>query len=212
MIVNQRYNIMWIQKLDLFLCSIGDFDLASSFHFLKLILWKRFFTQVDESMSMWSNIKCRSLAIRALATDTAITEAVKPPLLQRVNKNFWTIWSKLPNKSRCPLGKTFRFGAMGHFSVLAFSSSAINMARNTLMVLSLTGQPFDPNFFAAVGPLMAAYFPIVNLSWLDHFQYDFHFSLFELDTAETTTLKLRALRLDSSCKSCDGAMEENFMF
>ena len=104
-------------------------------------------------MSMWSNIKCRSLAIRALATDTAITEAVKPPLLQRVNKNFWTIWSKFPNKSRCPLGKTFRFGAMGHFSVLAFSSSALNMARNTLMVLSLTGQPFDPNFLCSSGAI-----------------------------------------------------------
>ena len=83
---------------------------------------------------MWSNIKCRFLAIRALATDTAITEVVKSPLLQRVNKNFWTIWSKLSNKRRCPLDKTFRFGAMGHFSFLAFSSSAVSKAQNALMV------------------------------------------------------------------------------
>ena len=106
-------------------------------------------------------------AIRALATNTAITEVIKPPLLRRANKNFWTTWSKLPNKRGRPLGKTFRFGAMGRFSFLAFSSSALYMAQNPLTVLSLTGRLFDSIFFAAaVGPLMAAYFPIVNLSWL----------------------------------------------
>ena len=162
---------------------------------------------------MWSNIKCGFLAIRALATDTAITEVIKPPLLQRANKNFWTIWSKLPNKSGRPLGKTFRFGAMGRFSFLAFSSSALYMAQNPLTVLSLTGRLFDPNFFAAAaGPLMAAYFPILNLSWLDHFWYGFLFSLFELETAETATSKSKAPRPDLFCKSCDGIIEENFMF
>ena len=106
-------------------------------------------------------------AIRALATNTAITEVIKPPLLRRANKNFWTTWSKLPNKRGRPLGKTFRFGAMGRFSFLAFSSSALYMAQNPLTVLSLTGRLFDSIFFAAaVGPLMAAYFLIVNLSWL----------------------------------------------
>ena len=152
-------------------------------------------------------------AIRALATNTAITEVIKPPLLRRANKNFWTTWSKLPNKRGRPLGKTFRFGAMGRFSFLAFSSSALYMAQNPLTVLSLTGRLFDPIFFAAAaGPLMAACFPIVNLSWLDHFRYGFRFSLFELETAETATSKSRARRPDSSCKSCDGTMEENFMF
>ena len=135
--------------------------------FLKLILRKRLFTQDDESRSMWSDTKCVFLAIRALATDIAMTEVIKPSLLRRTNKNFWTIWSKLPNKSGRPLGKTFRFGAMGRFSFLAFSSSALYMAQNPLTVLSLTGRLFDSIFFAAaVGPLMAAYFLIVNLSWL----------------------------------------------
>ena len=44
-----------------------------------------------------------------------ITEVIKPPLLRRANKIFWTIWSKLPQKSGRPLGKTFRFGTMGRF-------------------------------------------------------------------------------------------------
>ena len=103
--------------------------------FLEPILRKRFFSQDDESRSMWSNIKCGFLAIRALATDTAMTEVIKPPLLQRANKNFWTIWSKLPNKSGRPLGKILRFGAMEHFSFLAFSSSALYMVQNPLTVL-----------------------------------------------------------------------------
>ena len=162
---------------------------------------------------MWSNIKCGFLAIRALATDTALTEVIKPPILRRANKNLWTIWSKLPNKSGRPFGKIFRFGAVGRFSFLTFSSSALHMAQNLLTVLLLTGRLFDPNFFAtAAGPLMAGYFPIVNLSWLDHFRCGFRFSLFELETAETATSKSRTPRPDSSCKSCDGTMEENFMF
>ena len=120
--------------------------------FLKPILRKRLFAQDDESRSMWSNSKCGF---------------IKLPLLRRANRNFWTIWSKLSNKRGCFLGKTFRFGAMGRFSFLAFSSSALYMAQNPLTVLSLTGRLFDSIFFAAaVGPLMAAYFLIVNLSWL----------------------------------------------
>ena len=185
-------------------------------HFLKPILRKKLFAQDDESRSMWSNIKCGFLAIRALATDTAITEVIKPPLLRRTNKNSWTIWSKLPNKTRRPIGKTFRFGAMWRFSFLAFSSSALYMVQNPLTVLSLTGRLFDPNFFAAAaaaaGLLIAAYFPIVNLSWLEYFRYGFRFSLSELETAETATSKSRAARPDSSCKSCNGTMEENLMF
>ena len=84
--------------------------------FLKSILRKRLFAQDDESRSMWSNIKCGFLAIRALATETTVTEVTKPLLLRRANKNFWISWSKLANKSGRPLGKTFTFGAMGHFS------------------------------------------------------------------------------------------------
>ena len=181
--------------------------------FLKLILRKRLFTQDDESRSMWSDTKCVFLAIRALATDIAMTEVIKPSLLRRTNKNFWTIWSKLPNKSGRPLCKTFRFGAMGRFSFLVFSSSALYLAQNPLTVLSLTGRLFDPVFLAvAAGSLMAAYFPIVNLPWLDHFRYDFRFSLFELETAETATSKSRATRPDSSCKSRDGTIGEIFIF
>ena len=65
---------------------------------------KRLFAQDDKSRSMWSNIKCAFLVIRALTTHTAITEVIKPPLLWRAKKNFSTIWSKLPNKGRCPPG------------------------------------------------------------------------------------------------------------
>ena len=106
---------------------------------------------------------------------------------------------------------------MGRFSFLAFFSSALYVAQNPLTVLSLTGRLFDPFFFAAaaagaVGPLMAAYFPIMNLSWLDHFGYGFRFSLFELETAEKETSKSRAPRPDSSCKSCDGTVKENFNY
>ena len=118
-----------------------------------------------------------------------------------------------------PLGKTFRFGAMGCFSFLAFSRSALYIAQNPLTVLSLTGRLFNPFFFAAAaaaagtaGPLMAAYFPIMNLSWLDHFGCGFRFSLFELETAETETSKSRAPRPDSSCKSCDSTVKENFNY
>ena len=216
--------ILWSSTKDTILCKYKSW--ASFFapsrisvlpvvfmQFLKPILWKRLFAQDDEPRSMWSNIKCGFLAIRALAMDTAITKVIKPPLLQRANKNFWTVWSKLPNKSGHPLGKTFRFGKKGHFSFLAFSSSALYMAQNPLTVLLLTGQRFDPNSSAAAaGPLMTAYFPIMKLSWLNHFGYGFHVSLFELETAETATSKSRAPRPDSSCKSCDGTMEENFMF
>ena len=71
------------------------------FHaFFKPILQKKLSAWDDESRSMWSNIKCRFLAIRALATDTVITEAIKPPLLWRSHKNFRIIWSKLPNKKQ----------------------------------------------------------------------------------------------------------------
>ena len=59
--------------------------------FLKLILQKRFFVQDHESSLTWCNIRCGFLAIRALATDTAITEVIKPLLLWRANKNSWTI-------------------------------------------------------------------------------------------------------------------------
>ena len=182
--------------------------------FFKPILQKRLFAQDDESRSMWCNIKCGFLAIRALATNTAATEVMKPPLLRRANKNVWTIWSKFPNKSGRPLGKVSRFGAMRRFSFQAFSSSALYMAQNLLTVLSLTGRLFDPIFFAAAvaGSLMAAYFPIVNFSWLDHFRYGFCFSLYELQTAETASSKSRAPRPGSSCKSCDRTIEENFMF
>ena len=67
--------------------------------FLKLILQKRFFVQDHESSSTWCNIRCGFLAIRALATDTAITEVIKPLLLWRANKNSWTIWSNSPTKT-----------------------------------------------------------------------------------------------------------------
>ena len=85
--------------------------------FLKPILRKRLFAQDDESRSMWSYSKCGFS---------------KLPLLRRANRNFWTIWSKLSNKRRCFLGKTFRFDAMGRFSFLAFSSSALYTAQNPL--------------------------------------------------------------------------------
>ena len=87
--------------MGLFLCS--TILLVVFMRFLKPILRKRLFAQDDESRSMRSNIKCEFLAIRALATDITITEVIKPPLIRRANKNFWTIWSKLPKKSRHPL-------------------------------------------------------------------------------------------------------------
>ena len=82
------------------------------------VFWSPFcekaFAQDDESRSVWvqSNIKCEFLAIRALAKDTAINEVIKLPLFWRAHKKFWTISSKLPNKSGRPLSKTFRFGAI----------------------------------------------------------------------------------------------------
>ena len=51
-------------------------------HLLQPILQKRLFAQGDASRSMWSNIKCRFLAIRAFATYAAITEVIKPLLLR----------------------------------------------------------------------------------------------------------------------------------
>ena len=210
MVVNQR--LCKYKSWASFFASLGISILSVVFmRFLKPILPKRLFPQDDESRSMWSNIRCGFLAIRALATDTAVTEVIKPPLLRRANKNFCITWSEIPNKSGRPLCKTFRLSVIGRFSFLAFSSSALYMAQNSLTALSLTGRLFDPNA-AAGGPLMAAYFPIVNLSWLDHFRYGFRFSLFELETAETATSKSRAPRPDSSCKSCDGTTEEYFMF
>ena len=48
------------------------------------------------------------------------------------------------------------------------------MLQNPLTILSFIGRPFDPNSLAAAaGPLMAAYFLILNLSWFDHFRYGF---------------------------------------
>ena len=146
--------------------------------FLKPIWWKRLFAQDDEfrSVWLWSNIKCGFVATRALTMDAAITQVIKPPLFWRANKNFWTIWSKLPNESGRLFSKIFTFGIMRCFSFLAFSSSALYMTQNPLMILSSIGRLFDLNFFAAAaGSSMAAYFPIVKFSWLDHFRYGFHF-------------------------------------
>ena len=82
---------------------------------------------------MWvqSNIKCEFLAMRALATNTAINEVIKLPLFWRANKNFCTISSKLPNKSARPLNKTI-IVVQFSFSFLAFSSSALYMAQTFL--------------------------------------------------------------------------------
>ena len=67
--------------------------------FLKPILRKKLFAQDDETMSMWSNIKCEFLAIRTLATDTAITKVMKPPLLRRANKTFGPFDLNSPTKA-----------------------------------------------------------------------------------------------------------------
>ena len=148
MVVNQR--LCKYKSWASFFAPLGISILSVVFmRFLKPILPKRLFSQDDESRSMWSNIRCGFLAIRALATDTAVTEVIKPPLLRRANKNFCITWSEIPYKSGRPRGKTFRLSVIGRFSFLAFSSSALYMAQNSLTALLLTGRLFDPNAAAA---------------------------------------------------------------
>ena len=143
---------------------------------------------------MWSNIKCGFLAIRALATDTVLLLKLSNHLyFGDPIKTFGSFDLNFPTKSRRSVGKAFRFGAMGRAFFRDFSSSALHMAQNPLTVISLTARAFGPIFFAAAsGSLMAAYFSIVNLSWVDHFWYVFRFSHFVLKTAETATSKSKA--------------------
>ena len=134
--------------------------------------------------------------------------AISPPLLHTVNRNFGTIWTKLPNIRQCPLSKIASFVSTERFSLLYAFNSALYMLQNPLTVLSFIGRLFDPNFLAtAAGPLMAVYFPILNLSWLEHFQYGFCFFCFlEFDAVATATSQSSERRPDSPCTFCMDSM------